>query len=231
MSSVNSTTTKREEYTTTTPVSIAMKGAAAPPAAPTNGNGNGNGASYDDYNEASYLASGNGNIETRPARRPGDGGGPPAPRGRHSLPDVSFRAANRPSSNPQSARTQELVEREIDRAERRATTTLQHDQNRNNGRTPSSGLGTNANGPNGTGVSANREMFDDNIQRLNKVWAAQEATRLRAGAEDAKIYMGIKYERKQNGPFEGKLVSQGKIISIDGEDYVEYRVLTKPSFF
>ncbi|POS80774.1 hypothetical protein DHEL01_v200819 [Diaporthe helianthi] len=73
--------------------------------------------------------------------------------------------------------------------------------------------------------------FQDNVSRLNRVWAAQEAHRMRANKEDAKIYMGIKYERKQTGPFEGKLVSQGTIISIDGEDYVEYRVLTKPTFF
>jgi hypothetical protein len=33
--------------------------------------------------------------------------------------------------------------------------------------------------------------------------------------------MGIKYERKQTGPFEGKLVSRGTIISIDDDDYVE----------
>lgn len=74
-------------------------------------------------------------------------------------------------------------------------------------------------------------MFQDNVLRLNKKWAVQEANRLREhGADDAKIYMGTKYERKQNGPFAGKLVSQGNIISIDGEDYVEYRVLTKPTF-
>ncbi|KAI0017781.1 hypothetical protein F4780DRAFT_574330 [Xylariomycetidae sp. FL0641] len=50
-------------------------------------------------------------------------------------------------------------------------------------------------------------------------------------ANDAKYANGVKYERKPGGPFAGKLVSNGTIISIDGEDYVEYRVLTKPSFF
>ncbi|KAK7419170.1 hypothetical protein QQX98_003510 [Neonectria punicea] len=71
----------------------------------------------------------------------------------------------------------------------------------------------------------------DEMQRLNKIWARQENLRVKAGVEDAKIYGGVKYERKGTGPFMGKLVSQGTIISIDGEDYVEYRVLTKPSFF
>ncbi|EXK24076.1 hypothetical protein FOMG_19181 [Fusarium oxysporum f. sp. melonis 26406] len=69
------------------------------------------------------------------------------------------------------------------------------------------------------------------LQRLNKVWARQEIPQMKARAEDAKIYIGVRYERKVNGPFTGKLVPQGTIISIDGEDYVEYRVLTKPSFF
>jgi hypothetical protein len=49
--------------------------------------------------------------------------------------------------------------------------------------------------------------------------------------EDAKIYNGVKYERKSTGPFTGKLVSQGTIINIEGEDGVEYRVLTELSFF
>jgi hypothetical protein len=76
-----------------------------------------------------------------------------------------------------------------------------------------------------------------NIKKLNKVWVAQQAaTAPSAGGlghdqKEVKYHNGIKYERKQNGPFQGKLVSQAQILSIDGEDYVEYRVLTKPSFF
>ncbi|PCD22941.1 hypothetical protein FGRA07_04311 [Fusarium graminearum] len=85
------------------------------------------------------------------------------------------------------------------------------------------------------GMATNgRQQFHESheMQRLNKVWASQESMRFsRASADDAKMYGGVKYERKANGPFMGKLVSQGTIINIDGEDYVEYRVLTKPSFF
>ncbi|KAL3606712.1 hypothetical protein FPOAC2_01673 [Fusarium poae] len=85
------------------------------------------------------------------------------------------------------------------------------------------------------GVATNgRQQFHESheMQRLNKVWASQESLRFsRASTDDAKMYGGVKYERKANGPFTGKLVSQGTIINIDGEDYVEYRVLTKPSFF
>ncbi|GKT47076.1 uncharacterized protein ColSpa_07257 [Colletotrichum spaethianum] len=86
---------------------------------------------------------------------------------------------------------------------------------------------TNGNGPRMSSLFHER----DEMQRLNKVWASQEEHRSKVGGEETKFYGGIKYERKTNGPFVGKLVSQGTIISIDGEDYVEYRVLTKPSFF
>ncbi|KYK61242.1 hypothetical protein DCS_02384 [Drechmeria coniospora] len=84
-----------------------------------------------------------------------------------------------------------------------------------------------------TVLSNGRALFheSDEMRRLNKVWARQESIRVKAGAEDAKMYDGVKYERKATGPFMGKLVSQGTIINIDGDDYVEYRVLTKPSFF
>ncbi|GKT76132.1 hypothetical protein ColTof4_08555 [Colletotrichum tofieldiae] len=85
----------------------------------------------------------------------------------------------------------------------------------------------NGNGPRMSSLFHER----DEMQRLNKVWASQEEHRSKVGGEEIKFYGGIKYERKTNGPFVGKLVSQGTIISIDGEDYVEYRVLTKPSFF
>ena len=101
----------------------------------------------------------------------------------------------------------------------------------------------------------NRTIFSDNMGRLNKVWQSQEAQRMQPpppqqvapppmqmqqpmsapaqGPNDdsSKVYNGMKYERKQTGPFAGKLASNGTIISIDGEDYVEYRVLTKVQFF
>jgi hypothetical protein len=74
------------------------------------------------------------------------------------------------------------------------------------------------------------------MKKLNKVWAAQQAASLPnscAGSvseNEVRYHHGIKYERKPTGPFAGKLVSQAQILNIDGEDYVEYRVLTKPSF-
>lgn len=69
------------------------------------------------------------------------------------------------------------------------------------------------------------------VQRMNEVWSRQEQLRSQPDSDEVKFHAGLKYERKRGGAFAGKLVSQGNIISIDGEDYVEYRILTKPSFF
>ncbi|TPX10615.1 uncharacterized protein E0L32_008501 [Thyridium curvatum] len=139
---------------------------------------------------------------------------------RYSLPEASeLRAANRTPSNlgneDNITRSNNIARREIARFEAR--------QMRNDQRAASREATASR--------ENNKALFSDQVGRLNKVWAAQEANRLKAGTEDAKIHMGVKYERKQTGPFQGKLVSQGTIISIDGEDYVEYRVLTKPTFF
>jgi hypothetical protein len=48
---------------------------------------------------------------------------------------------------------------------------------------------------------------------------------------EVKILENLIYSRKHTGQFDGKFVSCGEIITIDGEDYVEYRVLTKPTLF
>ncbi|KAM3559828.1 hypothetical protein ARSEF4850_003947 [Beauveria asiatica] len=44
------------------------------------------------------------------------------------------------------------------------------------------------------------------------------------------VFNGVTYVRRTNGSFKGKLVSPGKIITIEGQDYVEYCVLAKLSF-
>jgi hypothetical protein len=84
---------------------------------------------------------------------------------------------------------------------------------------------------------AAQQELKNNIKKLNKVWVAQQAATTPGTGpstppvEEAKYHNGIKYERKQNGPFQGGLVSSAQILTIDGEDFIEYRVLTKPSFF
>lgn len=172
--------------------------------------------------------------------------------GRPSVSDASGR--NDSSSNPNAVRierTNDIARREITRIE----SLQQRNEQRlgstyvsaTNGATTGSANGNGSGNGNGiqtfvpgqrpgsavgvNGGNSARQTFQENIGRLNKVWASQEASRLRADGEDAKIFRGVKYERKQTGPFQGKLVSPGTILSIDGEDYVEYRVLTKPTFF
>lgn len=139
---------------------------------------------------------------------------------RQSTQPPEFRAANR--SVAVESRTNNLAVNAVARAEARQTKNDQRE---------AAYIARQSTEGDADGDAEGQSNFQDNVSRLNRVWAAQEAHRMRANKEDAKIYMGIKYERKQTGPFEGKLVSQGTIISIDGEDYVEYRVLTKPTFF
>ncbi|KAL1896767.1 hypothetical protein Sste5346_004400 [Sporothrix stenoceras] len=186
------------------------------------------------------------------------GGGPAnplAPRGaRHSLPAGPGLAANRPPPVNDNAdrveRTNSLARREITRMEsiqqrneQRASNSYHNGAlanvtnavpSQHNGIHATNNGGGSAGGGSSAdeGKSSSRQTFSENIGRLNKVWASQEASRIRStGNDDTKIYMGVKYERKPTGPFQGKLVSPGTILSIDGEDYVEYRVLTKPTFF
>ncbi|POS85945.1 hypothetical protein EPUL_004312 [Erysiphe pulchra] len=85
-------------------------------------------------------------------------------------------------------------------------------------------------------VEAAEKELKSNIKKLNKVWVAQQAITIPGVnsvnnvQSEIRYHNGIKYERKKNGPFQGKLVSPAQILTIDGEDFVEYRILTKPSF-
>ncbi|KAI1822426.1 hypothetical protein F4861DRAFT_532265 [Xylaria intraflava] len=144
---------------------------------------------------------------------------PSAPR--HPLPEPEIRHLPRPQSIDPVDRVQGLASREVARME---AVQMRHDRQHQN-RYPMGAPGVIE------PVDHHRHQFQENRDRMQRIWASQEQARIRAGVEDAKIHMGVKYERKQSGPFAGKLVSQGAILTIDGEDYVEYRVLTKPSFF
>ncbi|GAP93120.1 hypothetical protein SAMD00023353_6800140 [Rosellinia necatrix] len=143
-----------------------------------------------------------------------------APMPRQPLPEPEMRHLTAPPSVDPVDRVQGLASREVARME---AVQMRHDrQHQSRFAMPPGAVES---------VDHHRHNFQENRDRMQKIWVSQEQNRIRAGAEDAKMYMGIKYERKQNGPFAGKLVSQGAILTIDGEDYVEYRVLTKPSFF
>lgn len=159
-------------------------------------------------------------TDARPARQP--------------LPNGEIRpTVNRAQSGDALERTNSLARREIARAEAAQGRADRHAANRERAAAAAADATAAAAAAIPAITTNGRMRFHESeeMQRLNKVWARQESLRVKAGAEDAKIYGGVKYERKGTGPFMGKLVSQGTIISIDGEDYVEYRVLTKPSFF
>ncbi|TGO26797.1 hypothetical protein BPAE_0053g00510 [Botrytis paeoniae] len=95
-------------------------------------------------------------------------------------------------------------------------------------------------------LSAERQLAKS-MNKLNKTWEAQQeaqaqqpvtSPRPEAAAsgssltnDNVKIHGGIKYTRRQNGIFEGKHVGPPQLLNIDGEDYVEYRVLTKATTF
>ncbi|KAI0830446.1 hypothetical protein F5Y06DRAFT_206839 [Hypoxylon sp. FL0890] len=148
---------------------------------------------------------------------------------RYLHPEVEIRQASRHASTDPIERVQGYANREVARMEAVQLRNGRHQANRNAMTNP-------APIPN---MYDTRRDFDENVQRMNHVWAAQENMRMgptngngNANANaDVIMYGSIKYERKQSGPFKDRLVSQGTIINIDGEDYVEYRVLTKPSFF
>ncbi|KAM4060106.1 tRNA splicing endonuclease subunit [Hirsutella rhossiliensis] len=185
----------------------------------------------------------------RPASRLGHGGHElrqsrriePRPDGRtlrQALTESELRSAQRMQGVEAAERTSALARREIARAEaaqgradRKALTRERAVAAATDAVTAAAAAAAAAAAP--VPSTNGRALFHESeeMQRLNKVWARQESLRLKGGAEDAKMYDGVKYERKPTGPFMGKLVSQGTIINIDGEDYVEYRVLTKPSFF
>lgn len=165
---------------------------------------------------------------------------------RHSLPDQPERSRDRYSSSGvrdryssfgAQERTTALAQREISRAEAAQRRADRNMANREMAAAAASEAAASAAAamvadPNASSVNGKTPFHaSENMQRLNRLWARQECARTRNGSEDFKMYDGIKYQRKASGPFMGKLVSQPHILNIDGEDYVEYRVLTKPAFF
>lgn len=155
---------------------------------------------------------------------------PIVPSSRQSPQNPAFRAPHRPLAPVEAQHERDPRLERANNLASHAVSRIEANQARVEERDAYAAAAAAANGYGHPHSHGHRDSFRENIGRLNNVWSAQEAHRIRTGNEDAKIHMGVKYERKQNGPFAGKLVSQGAIISIDGEDYVEYRVLTKPTF-
>ncbi|KAM3478968.1 hypothetical protein MY5147_001972 [Beauveria neobassiana] len=69
--------------------------------------------------------------------------------------------------------------------------------------------------------------FADSSRDSADVSTASSVTDSSADDTKPKVYNGVVYQRSPNGPFAGKLTAKGQVVSINGEDYVEYRVLAK----
>lgn len=67
------------------------------------------------------------------------------------------------------------------------------------------------------------------MQQMHAPMGQQEMEQQQMGIE-VRYHNGIKYETKTTGLLQGKMVSPAQLLNIDGEDYVEYRVLVRPSF-
>ncbi|KAI1106517.1 hypothetical protein F4804DRAFT_31734 [Jackrogersella minutella] len=159
---------------------------------------------------------------------------------RHPHQEADAQQAGRPASNDPIERLQGYANREVARMEAVQLRTSLPQATHSAGPTPLAS----------PSLQDTRRDFQDNVQRMNHVWRAQETMRMHPldipygrmyanrpsipppnEVSNVMTHQGVRYERKQTGPFKDRLVSQGTIINIDGEDYVEYRVLTKPSFF
>lgn len=160
----------------------------------------------------------------------------------HPEPEATPRVLRRHQGEGGQARFSSMSEREISRGEAHQTRLGRHAATRERAALAAAAEAEAevANATANAAASSSRDSTEHGasrlgasaqIARLNGSWARREAQRLRSGADDAKVYDGIKYEWRTAGPFVGKLVSHGTLINIDGEDYVEYRILTKPSFF
>jgi hypothetical protein len=81
-------------------------------------------------------------------------------------------------------------------------------------------------------IKSNVPVVDDGIREarhppLNSS-EPTTATSTPQPVSDVKWHCGMKYERKDNGPFPGRWVGAKKeVLTMDGEDYVEYRILKK----
>ncbi|ROT43308.1 hypothetical protein SODALDRAFT_319794 [Sodiomyces alkalinus F11] len=151
------------------------------------------------------------------------------PAGRNSLSDLDSRRSSR---SPHAVRRDidSQARREVGRLEQYERSRAQSNADREADREAAAADSSERTTAARSAGLANGFHARDEVQQLDDIWQKQEEQRSRANNENIKFYGGTKYERKSTGPFVGKLVSQGVLISIDGEDYVEYRVLTKPSF-
>ncbi|KAJ6781981.1 hypothetical protein PWT90_01267 [Aphanocladium album] len=76
-------------------------------------------------------------------------------------------------------------------------------------------------------ADAEKPGFADSSRDSMDVSTTSSVTDSSADDTKPKVYNGVVYQRNPTGPFAGKLTAKGQVVSIGGEDYVEYRVLAK----
>ncbi|KAH8907185.1 hypothetical protein BR93DRAFT_682005 [Coniochaeta sp. PMI_546] len=152
------------------------------------------------------------------------------PRGR--LPSVSPRDANRPKRTPTVEQLNARAQEQVAKAEIIQRRNSQRVSNAaaaaSTGSTSSLAAFAPTPPPSGpANTNANRRVFDRAVGGMQRNWTAQAEAAARDGVDDAKVYLGTRYEYKRSGDFQGMYAAPGTIISIGDEDYVENRVLRK----
>ncbi|OIW27496.1 hypothetical protein CONLIGDRAFT_433757 [Coniochaeta ligniaria NRRL 30616] len=153
-------------------------------------------------------------------------------RGRGRLPSVLLRDANRPKRTPTVEQLNARAQEQVAKAE--------VIQRRNSQRVSSVAAAVAPSPPSSLAAlpptpappspgnpNANRRVFDQAVGGMQRNWAAQAEAAARDGVDDAKVYLGTRYEYKRSGDFQGMYAAPGTIISIGDEDYVENRVLRR----
>lgn len=76
-------------------------------------------------------------------------------------------------------------------------------------------------------ANANRRVLDQALGGMQRNWAAQAEAAARDGVDDARVYLGTRYEFKSSGDFQGMYATHSTVITIGDEEFVENRVLRK----
>jgi hypothetical protein len=152
------------------------------------------------------------------------------PRGRMS--SVLLRDANRPKRTPTVEQLNVRAQQQVAKAE-----VIQRRNSQRASNAAAAAVSSPASGfaavppatppPGPADANANRRVFDQAVGGMQRNWAAQAEAAARDGVDDAKVYLGTRYEYKRSGDFQGMYAAPGTIITIGDEDYVENRVLRK----
>jgi hypothetical protein len=159
----------------------------------------------------------------------------PQKRPRARLSSVSLKEANRPKRTP-------TVEQMNARAQHHVANAEVIQQRRNSQRVSAAAasassppLSTAASspapplpgGPANVNPNASRRVLDQAMGGMQRNWAAQAEAAAREGVDDARVYLGTRYEFKGSGDFAGMYATHSTVITIGDEEFVENRVLRK----